>query len=203
MNAVTHRAYSISGTDIQVKMFDDHIVVESPGKLPGLVRADNIRYTHFSRNPKIAEYLKAYNFVKEYGEGVDRMCRELEAVGLNVPEYHTNAFMLQTIIYNNGKKVAIDAEKVAIENQKVTKEVFESLLRDAKYSGPTAHNLLKIYDEIETNQVFGASEVERILELSYSGARKALGKLIDMNVLAAVQGQGKSKYRFLNSDEIK
>ena len=35
-------------------MFDDHIVVESPGKLPGLVRADNIRFTHFSRNPKVA-----------------------------------------------------------------------------------------------------------------------------------------------------
>ena len=44
-------------------MFDDHIVVESPGKLPGLVRADNIRFTHFSRNPKIAEFLKNYKFV--------------------------------------------------------------------------------------------------------------------------------------------
>ena len=43
VNAVTHRAYGITGTDIQIKMFDDHIVVESPGKLPGLVRADNIR----------------------------------------------------------------------------------------------------------------------------------------------------------------
>lgn len=209
VNAVTHRAYSISGTDIQVKMFDDHIVVESPGKLPGLVRADNIRYTHFSRNPKIAEYLKAYNFVKEYGEGVDRMCKELEAAGLNAPEYHTNAFMLQTVIYNSNKLVAIDAKKVtieekkvAIESQKVTKEVFESLLRDVKYSEPTAHNLLKIYDEIETNQVFGASEAARILELSYSGARKVLGKLIDMNVLVAVKGKGKGKYRFLNSDEI-
>ncbi|MBE7058001.1 MAG: ATP-dependent DNA helicase RecG, partial [Ruminococcaceae bacterium] len=67
VNAVTHRSYSISGTDIQVKMFDDRIVVESPGKLPGLVRTDNIRHTHFSRNPRIAEFLKAYNFVKEYG----------------------------------------------------------------------------------------------------------------------------------------
>lgn len=27
VNAVTHRAYSISGTDIQIKMFDDHIVL--------------------------------------------------------------------------------------------------------------------------------------------------------------------------------
>ena len=35
VNAVTHRDYSIRGTDIQIKMFDDHIVVESSRKLPG------------------------------------------------------------------------------------------------------------------------------------------------------------------------
>ena len=66
----------------RLKCFDDRIVVESPGRLPGLVKAGNIRHTHFSRNPKIAEFLRDYNFVKEYGEGVDRMCRELEAAGL-------------------------------------------------------------------------------------------------------------------------
>ena len=101
VNAVTHRAYSITGTDIQIKMFDDHIVVESPGKLPGLVRADNIRFTHFSRNPKIAKFLKNYKFVKEFGEGVNRMCNELEQVGLKDLVYHTNAFMLQAVIYNS------------------------------------------------------------------------------------------------------
>ncbi len=101
VNAVTHRDYSIRETDIQIKMFDDRIVVESPGKLPGLVKTDNIRHTHFSRNPKIAEFLKAYSFVKEYGEGVDRMCKELEAVGLQDPEYRLNAFMLQTTIRNS------------------------------------------------------------------------------------------------------
>ena len=98
---VRHRAYSITGTDIQIKMFDDHIVVESPGKLLGLVRADNIRFTHFSRNPKIAKFLKNYKFVKEFGEGVNRMCNELEQVGLKDPVYHTNTFMLQAVIYNS------------------------------------------------------------------------------------------------------
>ncbi len=88
-------------------MFDDHIVVESPGKIPGLVRADNIRFTHFPRNPKIAEFLKNYKFVKEFGEGVNRMCNELEQVGLKDLVYHTNAFMLQAVIYNSkvGKTV--------------------------------------------------------------------------------------------------
>lgn len=71
MNSVCHRAYSIKGTEIQIKMFDDRLVFESPGKLPGMVRPANIRNTHFSRNPKLAAFLKAYHYVKEYGEGVD------------------------------------------------------------------------------------------------------------------------------------
>ena len=58
VNACCHRDLSITGTDIQVKLFDDKLVVESPGNLPGLVRPDNIRHTHFSRNPRLARYLK-------------------------------------------------------------------------------------------------------------------------------------------------
>mgnify|MGYP000484190435 CR=1 FL=1 len=81
-------------------MFDDHIVVESPGKLPGLVRADNIRFTHFSRPPKIAEFLKNYKIVKEFGEGVDRMFKEMADAGLPAPEYSDNAFMLNATIRN-------------------------------------------------------------------------------------------------------
>lgn len=73
VNAIAHRDYSIKGTDIQIKMFDDHITVESPGKLPGIVRLSNIRTVHFSRNPKIARFLQEYDYVKEFGEGVDRM----------------------------------------------------------------------------------------------------------------------------------
>ncbi len=30
----------------------------------GQVKPNNIRHTHFSRNPKIAAFLKAYHFVK-------------------------------------------------------------------------------------------------------------------------------------------
>ena len=67
VNSICHRDYSILGTDIQVKIFDDHITVESPGIFPGLVKPDNIRHTHFSRNPKVAAYMHEYKLVKVYG----------------------------------------------------------------------------------------------------------------------------------------
>ena len=98
VNACCHRAYNIKGTEIQIKMFDDRLVFESPGKLPGQVKPNNIRHTHFSRNPKIAAFLKAYHYVKEFGEGFDRICREQEANGANIPSFRTDEFILKITI---------------------------------------------------------------------------------------------------------
>lgn len=215
VNAVTHRAYSITGTDIQVKMFDNRIVVESPGKLPGMVRADNIRFTHFSRNPKIAEFLKAYDYVKEYGEGVDRMCKELEAVGQKNPEYYTNAFMLQTVIYNNinqanekvnptiyEKNPTLQDKKPESDIKKLEIEKLKAAIAKQKYFTRTKENLLKVYDFVETNQVFGAPEVKEILGCTITASKDIMKKLRDMGVVTEVKGRGKGKYRFIYEREI-
>lgn len=100
INAIAHRDYSIKGTDIQIKMFDDRITVESPGILPGIVRLNNLRSVHFSRNPNIARFLHEYDYVQEFGEGIDRMFNEMAAAGLPAPEYRDNAFMLNATIRN-------------------------------------------------------------------------------------------------------
>lgn len=76
------------------------MTVESPGQLPGLVRPNNMREMHFSRNPKIIEFLHVYKYVKEFGEGVDRMYREMEDAGLPDPEYHVSSFMLCATLKN-------------------------------------------------------------------------------------------------------
>ena len=53
-----------------------------------------------SRNPKIARFLQEYDYVKEFGEGVDRMFKEMADAGLPAPEYSDNAFMLNATIRN-------------------------------------------------------------------------------------------------------
>lgn len=136
VNACCHRAYNIKGTEIQIKMFDNRLVFESPGRLPGMVKPSNIRHTHFSRNPKIAQFLKAYDFVKEFGEGVDRVCRELEANGTPHLSFHLDDFILKITVpkvTENSNKVAGKvaensnkvAEKVAEANKKVTERLIE------------------------------------------------------------------------------
>ncbi|MCD7826665.1 MAG: putative DNA binding domain-containing protein [Clostridiaceae bacterium] len=225
VNAVTHRSYNITGTEIQVKMFDDRIVVESPGKLPGLVRANNIRHTHFSRNPRIAEYLKAYKYVKEYGEGVDRMCTELESVGLQDPTYYVDAFILKTIIYNaSAKNPAIQAQNPIIENEnpaiqaknpiienenpaiqdqnpiienkKISIVMMQHAIEKQSYNQSTQEKLMKIYNEIDAKQVFGAPEIQQILGCATTTSRDFMAKLRDMEVVEAVKGKGKGRYIF-------
>ena len=211
VNAVTRRDYSIRGTDIQIKMFDDRIVVESPGKLPGLVKTDNIRHTHFSRNPKIAEFLKVYSFVKEYGEGVDRMCKELEAVGLQDPEYRLNAFMLQTTIRNStltDKKPRFGEENHGLVDKKprfgeenhglVDKKPLFQVIDDAvcnKILTPTiSENVKEIVEAFDMNQIFGRKEVKKELGYGDYKAGKAIEAMQVLNIAIPVEGKGKGKY---------
>ena len=101
VNAVTHRDYSITGTDIQIKMFDDRFTVESPGIFAGTVTEKNIKTTHFSRNKAIAAYMKEYKFVKEFGEGVKRIYSEMYDARLPEPTFKKQDFMTIATIKNN------------------------------------------------------------------------------------------------------
>jgi ATP-dependent DNA helicase RecG len=42
------------------------------------VRLHNLREIHFSRNPLIARVMTEMNYMREPGEGVERMIREME-----------------------------------------------------------------------------------------------------------------------------
>lgn len=161
VNACCHRAYNIKGTEIQIKMFDDRLVFESPGKLPGQVKPTNIRHTHFSRNPKIAAFLKAYHFVKEFGEGFDRICREQEANGANVPSFRTDEFILKITVpkvaenvqkqtgnvIENGRKVAENHNRVAEKVAENHSKAIEKLREKAAALGETlTANRIKILE---------------------------------------------------------
>ena len=59
-----------------------------------------MRQVHFSRNPKIAEFLHEYDYVKKFGEGIDRLFLEMQKAGLTTPMYEVNSFMLNATISN-------------------------------------------------------------------------------------------------------
>ena len=127
VNAIAHRDYNIKGTDIQIKMFDDRFCVESPGILPGIVRLNNMREVHFSRNPKIAAYLHEYEYVQEFGEGVDRMYREMAEASLPAPEYKDVSFMLIATVRNSLNATVNVGVNVGVKLSVRQKEILEKI----------------------------------------------------------------------------
>lgn len=101
VNAVTHRAYNLAGDDIRIIMYDNHLQIHSPGGLPATITPENIRKNHYSRNPIIARTLAMLGWVREFGEGVDRMFTDMEQYFLEDPEYKVTANTTDLILKNN------------------------------------------------------------------------------------------------------
>lgn len=71
-NAILHRDYSIA-SDVQIRVFDNRIEVESPGRLPGHVTTRNILKTQFSRNGVLVRLIHKFPNPpnKDVGEGLN------------------------------------------------------------------------------------------------------------------------------------
>ena len=168
VNACCHRAYNIKGTEIQIKMFDDRLVFESPGKLPGQVKPNNIRHTHFSRNPKIAAFLKAYHYVKEFGEGFDRICREQEANGANVPSFRTDEFILKISVPKVTDKRAETEQKRNVSEQNRTETEQKPNRKDVKLTEKREAILQLMSD----NPYISKAEISKLLGLHPSAVSR-------------------------------
>ena len=73
VNAVAHRDYTITVTDIELSIYTDRIEIISPGRLPNTVTVDKMRAGYrASRNELIKEVLRDYRYIEATGLGVPR-----------------------------------------------------------------------------------------------------------------------------------
>jgi ATP-dependent DNA helicase RecG len=85
-NAVLHRDYSMA-TDVQIRVFDNRIEIESPGRLPGHVTTRNILKTQFSRNGVLVRLIHKFPNPpnKDVGEGLNTAFDEMKKLRLKPP----------------------------------------------------------------------------------------------------------------------
>lgn len=100
LNALAHRDYGLSGATIDVTVWDDRIEFRSPGPLPGHITPENMRFEHFSRNRKLMRVLRDIGLVEEFGEGVDRMYREMEERLMAPPVFAATEASLTVTLHN-------------------------------------------------------------------------------------------------------
>lgn len=86
-NAVLHRDYSVAA-DIQIRIFDNRIEVESPGRLAGHVTTENILHTQFARNQRLVRMINKFSNPpnKDVGEGLNTAFDAMRKLRLRDPQ---------------------------------------------------------------------------------------------------------------------
>jgi ATP-dependent DNA helicase RecG len=107
LNALAHRDYGLSGATVDVTIWDDRIEIRSPGSLPGHITPDNMLAEHYSRNRRIMRVLKTVGLVEEYGDGVDRMIREMEERLMEPPFFAATPNSVTVVLRN---RFVVDVE---------------------------------------------------------------------------------------------
>jgi ATP-dependent DNA helicase RecG len=183
VNAVAHRDYALTGSSVEVWMFDDHITVRSPGPPPPPVTLEQLRQQkslHFSRNPLIVRVLADLGYLKEMGEGVPRMYQEMETYGLNPPELSVDGFVFSVTLRN---APIYDEATLLWLNQFGNSQINlrqRRLLAYAYCHGKT----------------FSTTEYERVAEVDRDTAYRDIRALIKTGIVAPLKPKSRS-YRII------
>lgn len=73
VNAIVHRDYSLSGTDIEISVYADRLEVVSPGRLANGITPDRMRAgCRSARNELLKDVMRDYGYLEHMGMGVPR-----------------------------------------------------------------------------------------------------------------------------------
>ena len=121
--------------------------------------------------------LKEYGFVKEFGEGIDRMCKELEDSGLPDPDYLVESFMLRCIVRGSEvmKKDEVPSNKKPEEKKRTS--------TTQKTAQKTAQKILGL---VRADPTVTRQQLAGMLNLTADGIKYHLKRMQDSGILRRV-----------------
>ena len=173
INAITHRDYSDSGSEIQLKIHGKKVMIQNPGGLIAPLTVETILSGDFipkTRNPIIADLLVQLGYMDKRGTGLKRMIHLCGEAGLKEPEFGEFPDRFQ-VIFNGGDKSIVDGgEKIIIP---------DSILKNIKLD--TEHK--KILKVVEKEKEINSTKCQEILGKSKPYALRKLNELISWGIL--------------------
>jgi ATP-dependent DNA helicase RecG len=139
-NAVLHRDYSLP-SDIHIRIYDDRIEFESPGRLPGHITPDNILSEQAARNAKIVRLINKFPNPpnKDVGEGLNTAFEAMKRLRLREPEIEETESAV--IVYVAHSPLA-SAEQTVMEYLEAHEEITNRVGRDL--TGIRSENSMKL-----------------------------------------------------------
>lgn len=138
-NAVLHRDYSIA-SDIQIRIYDNRVEVQSPGKLPGHVTTDNILDEQAARNGRMVRLINKFPNPpnKDVGEGLNTAFNAMTALKLKEPVIEETD---TSVIVHIRHQALASPQEAVIDYLKNHDEITNSIGRDL--TGIRSENTMK------------------------------------------------------------
>jgi len=100
INAVVHRDYLMSGSDIKIAVYDSKIEITSPGSFPKGITLDEILSGRSEiRNKVIARVFKEAELIEQWGRGIQQINRLCLESGLKQPDIIESGMFVQIRFY--------------------------------------------------------------------------------------------------------
>lgn len=153
-NAVLHRDYAMAD-DVHVRIFDNRVEVESPGRLPAHITPRNILKERFARNASTVRLINKFPDPpnKDVGEGLNTAFAAMKRLQLREPQIREN---------DNSVLVTIRHETLASPEEIIT----EYLESNAEINNARAREITNIDSEYRVRRILqrliAANEVEKV-----------------------------------------
>ena len=106
VNHFIHRDYTVMGSEVHLDIYDDRLVVTSPGGMYNGMLIQNLDIADVSserRNPILANVMAQLDYMEKRGSGLTRICNETKALnGYKEelkPMFKSTPTQFQTIIF--------------------------------------------------------------------------------------------------------
>lgn len=202
VNAIIHRDYQISGSEIHIDMYDNRLEITSPGGMIDGSFVQNLDISKISsmrRNRVISDIFNRLHFMERRGSGLTRIVESYNDYDVK-PEFNSDISTFKVTFPNKNyiKKSPIsDKKSPALGGNFVSDEDYFviKLYRNLppKVTKNTNDKIQKLFYKYMYQYSFKREDVEKIFRVKKSRASEIISLLIDSDL---IEPSEPTKYKF-------
>ena len=185
LNAIVHRDYSISGSDIKIAVYNSRIDVISPGGLPKSITVEEI-YAGRSeiRNKIIARIFREAGIIEQWGSGIPRIREACEQKGLKTPEISENGMFVKLTIYRRIKETEMNGKNA------------QSTIKISKGS-KIGEEKERVCQLIKENSNCTVNDISRLISISEASVQRRLESLQKENRIRRLGSKKSGEWKII------